>query len=137
MNWDGSHEDTTDWPNFHDVILIRHGEHYQNIPPYGLTSSGVVQAETTGQYLQNLVQNGRLKIGYIVHSEMPRAVETAQCIYRKLQPLQPSVDLESSDLLNEGVIPKEPSISQNVSINIILNIIGLQLYRVYNEGFAD
>ena len=73
------------------------------------------------------MQTGRLKIGSIVHSEMPRAVETAKHIYEKLQPLQPSVDLESSDLLNEGAIPKQPWISQDVSINIaniILSIIG-------------
>ena len=81
FKWDGIQEDTTNWPEYHDLLLVRHGEYYHNIAPYGLSSEGKVQAEATGQYIRNCMQAGDLRIGCILHSEMQRAVETARIIY--------------------------------------------------------
>ena len=75
-DWDGNEEDTSQWPDHHDIILIRHGD-YDKEGTHHLT---------TGRYLQALVERGDLKIGCIFHSEMTRAAQTAKTIknFRKL-----------------------------------------------------
>ena len=98
--WDGVTEDTSKWPEFHDVLLIRHGEYNQKaLQPGALTPIGTAQAQTTGKYLDTLVQELDLKIGQIIHSPMLRAKQTAETINSKSrQPKQ----LEMSALLREG-----------------------------------
>ena len=110
-DWDGNEEDTSQWPDHHDIILIRHGD-YDKEGTHHLTSLGVIQAETTGRYLQALVERGDLKIGCIVHSEMTRAAQTAKTIKDQLNSRQ---ILESSELLNEGTLSARMWINRGVS----------------------
>ena len=100
-DWDGNEEDTSQWPDHHDIILIRHGD-YDKEGTHHLTSLGVIQAETTGRYLQALVERGDLKIGCIFHSEMTRLPKRLKI-------------LESSELLNEGTLSARMWINRGVS----------------------
>ena len=141
FKWDGIQEDTTNWPEYHDLLLLRHGEYFHNIPLHGLSSEGMVQAEATGQYIHNCMQAGDLRIGCILHSEMQRAVETARIIYSKLQPLQPSLTLGSSKLLNEGLIKDRPWINEDVRKHTCTtlnhdNHQSFPMYRLIGEGLV-
>lgn len=81
------------------------------------------QAVDTAEYIHTRMLAGNLNIGCIMHSEMTRAVETAEIIWSKLKPLQPSLTLKSSNLLDEGTISEKPWISPDVHI---IHIAGMQ-----------
>jgi serine/threonine-protein phosphatase PGAM5 len=59
------------------VILIRHAQYSRN--PEKLTSLGKKQAALTARYLREL------KVDRLLSSTMPRAIETAQIIAKKLK----------------------------------------------------
>ena len=96
--WDGVKEDTSQWPEYYEVILIRHGEYHEDEGAHDLTPTGMEQARINGKYLQTLSQQG-LKIGKIIHSGMLRAEQTAIAINKELNEQK---DLETLALLNEG-----------------------------------
>ena len=122
--WDGVTEDTSKWPEFHDVLLIRHGEYNQKAQPGALTPIGTEQAQTTGKYLDTLVQELDLKIGQIIHSPMLRADQTAKTINSKLrEPKQ----LEMSALLREGQLTTTEVSKMNCSSIICLTVICIDL----------
>ena len=80
-----------------DSVLIRHGEYYKSIPPYGLTARGCEQARAAGHYLNSLLARRRLNIHAIVHSELQRAKETASELVGALDNKH---SLSCSELLN-------------------------------------
>lgn len=94
------------WCDWHrDIVLIRHGEYYKSIPPYGLTARGYEQARAAGHYLNSLLASRRLNIHSIVHLELQRAKETASELVGALDNKH---SLSCSELLNEG----SPSVHQ-------------------------
>lgn len=82
-----------------DILLIRHGEYFKELEPYGLTSKGAQQAKRTGKRLKSQTAEGEIQTLKIVHSGLRRAVQTAEIIHSTLD--QP-MDLEEDVLLNEG-----------------------------------
>jgi serine/threonine-protein phosphatase PGAM5 len=75
------------------VLLLRHGQ-YKNKPEEKLTKLGRRQAELSGLRLKDF------KINRIIHSTMPRALETAMIVKEKMKYRKA---FESTDLLRECV----------------------------------
>ena len=127
-SWDGIiEEDTSHWPEYNDIILIRHGQYHNREEPHILTAVGDSQAKSTGGYLQALVQRGELKIGSIVHSEITRAVQTATVINRQLSSTH---KLEESDLLNEGTLPAKVWKCQLIKVSTVAICIIIHCYVI-------
>ena len=82
-----------------DIVLIRHGEYFKSIPPYGLTARGEEQASAAGRYINSLLARKRLSVHSIIHSGLQRAKETANKLVAALDSQQ---SLTCCALLNEG-----------------------------------
>ena len=98
-NWDGKHGQQSIGKR--TLIFVRHGQyvHAKIDEDRKLTELGREQAKLTGQRLNELFPNDKIK--KIIYSTMTRATETSDIIRKELPDTIPA---EPSDLIREGCV---------------------------------